>query len=283
MTYRRTNIDHKKPLITVLMPAYNMELHIDQAIESILDQTFHNFELIIIDDASSDKTRNIIKAYMKKDARIKMIINKKNLKLAGSLNEGIEKAKTQIIARMDPDDISDPERLITQFKFLKEHPRVAIVGTNIQIINNEGKIISKREYPTTSAELKKIMFRYSPFAHPAIMFRKNIFEEFGGYDETMKVCEDIDLWFKIGSKYEFANIPKILLTYRLLSTSGTHSNLKTVEILGFKIKFNAIYKYHYKPSIYDILYNLLEFISLWFIPDKIRIWSYNFLRSRKLI
>ncbi|MCL4415426.1 MAG: glycosyltransferase, partial [Actinobacteria bacterium] len=156
-----------------------MEHFIGQAIASILNQTFKDFELLIIDDSSTDKTRDIIKTYLKKDKRIKLIINKKNIKLASTLNKGIKEAKAEIIARMDPDDISNPDRLITQFNFFKKHPKVAIVGANIQIINTDGKPISTREYPTTSAKLKKIMFRYSPFAHPAIMFRKSTFEQFG--------------------------------------------------------------------------------------------------------
>lgn len=273
----------KKPLISILMPAYNSERFISEAIDSMLNQTFKDFEFLIIDDASTDKTRNIIRNYQKRDKRIRVITNKKNLKIAATLNIGINKAKSEIIARMDPDDISHPDRLFIQYQFLKSHPKVAIVGANIQIIGNGNKLLCKREYPTASVKLKRIMFRYSPFAHPAIMFRKKVFEEFGGYDETMAVCEDIDLWFKIGGKYEFANIPKTLLTYRLVPSSGTHSNLKTVEIIGFKIKFKAFYEYGYIPSFYDILYNLLELISLWITPVKIRIWAFNFLRSKKII
>lgn len=283
MTYSRINIGDKKPLITVLMPAYNMEHYIAQAIESILNQTFKNFEFIIIDDASLDKTPSIIKFYMKKDKRIRLITNRKNSKIAWTLNKGIKEAKGEIIARMDPDDISSSDRLLTQFNFLKKHPKVAILGSNIIIINAAGKVISKREYPTTSAKMKDLMFRYSPFAHPVIMFRKNIFEEFGCYDVNMTQAEDLDLWFKIGSKYEFATIPKTLLQYRILPSSGFHNNLKSVEISSFKIKLNAIFKYGYKVSAYDIFYNLIEFILLWFIPDKTRIWSYNYLRSKKLI
>lgn len=283
MTYRRKNTGDKKPLITVLMPAYNMEHYINQAIESILNQTFKDFEFLIIDDASSDKTRSVIKFYMKKDKRIRLIINKENSKIAWTLNKGIKEARGGIIARMDPDDISSPNRLLTQFNFLKKHPEVAIVGANIIIINGAGKVISKREYPETSVKMKALMFRYSPFAHPVIMFRKNIFEEFGCYDVKMEQAEDLDLWFKIGSKYEFATVPKTLLQYRILPSSGFHNNLKSVEMFSFKIKLNAIFKYGYKASTYDIFYNLMEFILLWFIPDNIRIWSYNYLRSKKLI
>lgn len=126
-------MQNRKPKITVLMPAYNMECYISQAIESILNQTFRNFELLIIDDAFKDQTSNIVKSYAKKDKRIRLIINRENLKLATTLNKGIKKAKADIIARMDPDDISHSDRLRSQFEFLKKHPKVAIVGANFKI------------------------------------------------------------------------------------------------------------------------------------------------------
>ena len=126
------------------------------------------------------------------------------------------------------------------------------------------------------------MFRYSPFAHPTVMFRKKILEEFGGYDPNMIPCEDIALWFKIGVKYDFGNIPRTLLRYSVSKKSGSHYNLRYTELLGFKIKLNAIKDLGYRPSLYDIVYNLLQFLSLWIVPTNARIKLYNALRSRRL-
>lgn len=273
----------KKPAISVIMPAYNAEIFVERAIESILHQTFQDFELIIINDASNDRTLSLIKKYAKKDKRIRIINNKFNLQIAASLNKSISKARSNIIARMDADDISGLERLGIQYEYLKKNPDVVIIGTDIAIIDVQGNSISKREYPSSSKDLKRLMFRYSPFAHPVVMFRKDVFEECGGYDIKMVPCEDIDLWFKIGCKYKFGSISKPLLQYTLINTSNSHKKLKGLELLGFKIKFNAILKYGYRPSLYDIIYNLGEFTSIWFMPSKLRIWLYNFLRSRKLI
>ncbi len=273
----------KKPLISIVMSAYNVEEYISQAIESILCQTFKDFELIIIDDHSTDNTLGIIKDFVKKDPRIKIVNNRKNLKIAASLNKGIKLSKSEIIARMDPDDIAHPDRLRRQFNFLRNNPNIAVVGSNILVINPEGKLISKREYPTTSKELKKVMFKYSPFAHPVIMFRKKVFDEFGGYDMKTVPCEDIALWFKIGSKYEFASIKKPLLKYRLIKTSGSHSNLKRLELIGLKLKINSVLKYNYRFSVGDIVYNFLEYSSLIFMSDRFRIWFYEQLRRRRII
>lgn len=272
-----------KPLVSVVMSVFNKDRYLHKAIESILGQTFRDFEFIIVNDASSDKTLPIIRSYMRKDKRIRLINNDHNLKIAHSLNIGISNALADLIARMDADDIALPQRLENQYLFLKKHPAVAIVGTNILIIDENEKEIWKRGYPTRSRDIKKIMFRYSPFAHPTVMFRKKIFQEFGGYDPRMIPCEDIDFWFKIGAKYNFGNIPKTLLKYTLSSASGSHYNLRDTELLGFKIKINAIRKLSFRPSIYDIFYNLLQFLTLWFMPTDTRIKLYNALRSRGLI
>lgn len=273
----------KKPLISIVMPVFNAEKTISKSIESILSQTVKDFEFIIVNDFSKDKTLEIINLYKKKDSRISIINNSRNLRIANSLNVGVLTAKADLVARMDGDDISVSTRLEEQYLYLKHHPKVGIVGTNISIIDNEEKEIWKREYPTKSEDLKKVMFRYSPFAHPTVMFRKRIFEEFGGYDPKMVPCEDIDFWFKIGVKYEFGNIPKTLLKYTSVSATSSRYNLRKTELLGFKIKINAIKNLGYWPSVYDVIYNLLEFLTLWMMSDDIRIKFYNFLRSRRLI
>lgn len=264
------------------MPAYNAELYIARAIESILNQSFQDFELIIIDDRSSDSTVKIAEKYSKLDSRIRLYLNKTNLKIARTLNKGIFLAKSDLIARMDADDISDKKRLELQYRFLNTNPNVAIVGSYMHVVDGYGNIIAKRTYPTNSDEMKKVMFRYSPFAHPAVMYRKKVVVNFGCYDYKL-ACEDTDLWFKLGSKYEFANIPEFLLKYTLIQTSNSYGILKKIELDGLKIKIQAIIRYHYHPSFYDFLYNIGEYSTLWIMPPKFRIWLYTKLRSAEII
>ncbi|MBL7036436.1 glycosyltransferase family 2 protein [Candidatus Microgenomates bacterium] len=271
-----------KILISVVMPAHNAESFIAQAIESMLQQTFSEFELIIIDDCSNDKTGQIAWSYAKKDSRIRVYRNKKNLNIAGTLNRGIKLSKADFIARMDADDISSPERLKIQYKLLSKRKKLAIVGANMEIIDENDQKISKRDYPTKSADLKRVMFKYSPFAHPVVMFKKSAVLEFGGYDEEKVPCEDIDLWFKLGSKYNFASIDKYLLGYRVLPDSLSKYDLKYLEKLGFSIKLNAIKKHGYTPRVYDVVYNLAQFVTLW-MPAKSRIAIFDFFRSRGII
>ena len=272
-----------KPLISVVMPAYNAQKFISSAIESILDQTFKNFELIIINDCSADNTRSIVKSFAKKDPRIKLIDNKTRLNIAASLNKGISMASSNIIARMDADDISIPNRLELQYKLITSDKNIAVIGANIIVMDLNENEIAIRSYPTTSEKLKACLFKYSPFAHPVVCFRKDMSDSVGGYNPKYSPTEDLDLWFRLGVKYKFESVKKPLLKYRLYKNSSSNKSLKSLEILVFKIRFDAIIKLGYRPSFFDLIYNLLQFITLWFTPEKYRGMIYNFLRNNDLI
>lgn len=276
-------VNNIKPLISVVMPARNAQKYIGKSIESILSQTFKNFELIIINDCSTDKTLAIIKSFSKKDFRIRIINNEKRLNIARTLNKGISLAKSNIIARMDADDIAFSRRLERQYKTIDSSKNISVIGSDIVIMDANGSEIGIRNYPHQSKKLKKCLFRYSPFAHPVVMFKKDMFEEVGGYNPKYSPTEDLDLWFRLGSNHEFKSIPEPLLKYRIYEKSSSHKAIRDLEILVFKIRFDAILKYGYRPSSYDIIYNFFQFITLWFTPSKYRIKIYNLLRGNNLI
>lgn len=269
--------------ISVVMPAFNSEKTIRRAIDSILNQTFEDFELIVVNDNSTDGTKDIVKKYIKRNKNVRLINNKTQMGVSGSLNKGFKYSNAQLIARMDADDYSDPRRLELQYETLNKNPKVAVVGADMKIVNEQGKLIFTRKYPTKSKDLKKVMFRYSPFAHPVVLMKKDVFEKCGGYDMDLKLCEDVDLWFRIGKDYDFASIPKYLLIYSQTMSSNTNKKLKNQEIMNLRIRLKAIFDYGYKPSLCDIFYNFIQAATLWFMPPKIRIWTYNFLRSNKII
>jgi len=279
----KLNMRKNKPLISVVMPAYNAHKYIKSAIESILGQTLKRFELIIVNDCSTDETLPIIRSYSKKDSRIKIINNNKRLDIALSLNKGVGIASSNIIARMDADDIAFPNRLELQYKLINSSRNIGVVGANIEIMDEVENVIATRSYPTSSNKLKSCLFRYSPFAHPVVFFRKNMFEKVGGYDPKYSPTEDLDLWFRLGSKSEFRSINETLLKYRLSVKSSSHSIIRDLELLVFRIRLDAIVKYGYRPSLYDLIYNLFQFSTLWFTPAKYRIKIYNLLRNKNLI
>lgn len=269
-----------KPEISVVMPAYNAEEYVTEAIESILNQTFTDFEFIVVNDASTDKTLDIITAFAQKDKRIKIINNQKNLYIAGALNKGIEAAQGKYIARMDADDVSMPNRLQSQYDLLEQDSGIAVAGGNILLIDKNGKDIGYRTYPATNKELKARMFKHSPFAHPTTMYRRDVFNEFGGYNPVWSPSEDIDLWFKIGSKYKFASVPEYIFKYRYFSDSSSNKKIRHVELITLQMRYNAMRILGYKPGLTDIIFNILQFVTLWIIPAKVRMQMFNLIRNK---
>lgn len=264
------------------MPVYNAESYLKDSIASILSQSLQNFELLIIDNDSTDNSMSIIKLF-KKDARVKVLRYSSSHNIADVLNFGIKHSSAEIIARMDADDVSYKERLEKQYRLISQSEKIAVVGANIGIIDKQGVKISERTYPSSSVELKRCLFRYSPFAHPVVMFRKKAVDFVGGYNPKYSPTEDLDLWFRLGRYFEFCSVPEVLLDYRVYQHSSSHKILRDLEKLVFEIRMAGLLKYGYKPSFYDVVYNFLQFFTLWFMPPVLRIALYNFLRNKNLI
>ncbi len=194
------------------MPIYNCELYVAEAIESILNQTFADFEFLIIDDCSTDNSLKIAQSYT--DNRIKITTKDKNTGYTESLNYGIGIAKGKYIARMDGDDISFPERFAKQVSFLDENPNVILCGTLYQIIGNTK--VSK--HPITHEEIKVTLISACCIAHPTVLIRKIVFDNYKVlYDVTKEPAEDYDLWSRLVFLGEMSNIGEVLLYYRVHS------------------------------------------------------------------
>lgn len=198
------------PKISVLMPVYNCELYIKEAVESILNQTYTNFEFIIIDDASTDKTVSIIKTY--NDSRIQLIEKSLNTGLTNSLNKGLKLAKGRYIARMDGDDISLPERFEKQIAFLDNNPDISLCGSSYKVIGSD---IVKR-LPEHNEDIKLGLLRGNCMVHSSVMIRKQILDEFSiVYDVSKEPAEDYDLWVRLLSFGKLHNLQEALLNYRV--------------------------------------------------------------------
>ncbi|WP_071530750.1 glycosyltransferase [Selenomonas sp. CM52] len=200
-------------MISVIMPVYNQQNFIGAAIESILAQTYSNFELIILDDGSTDDSLKIIRSYT--DPRIRVVWGKGNRKLVPPLNDGIRMARGKYVARMDSDDISLPRRFEEQVGFLEAHPDVDICGTFFRTIGRGINYVAS--YPIEHNDIKLAQMFFCSFAHPAIMIRRStILEKNLFYDEAFLYAEDYDLWSRMAWEgCVFYNIPKVLLRYRV--------------------------------------------------------------------
>jgi glycosyltransferase involved in cell wall biosynthesis len=209
------------PKVTVLMPIYNGEKYLRDAIESILSQTFKDFEFLIINDGSTDSSVKIIESY--DDPRIRLVNNESNLKLVLTLNKGLLLSRGEYIARMDCDDISYPKRLELQVKFMDSQTKVGISGTWVETIGDQTGIIFR--YPTDSKKIQSRLLFDSPLAHPSVIFRKTFVERFKlKYEVEDLYAEDWSMWQKCSFIFPISNIPIVLLKYRITEQSMSRSN-----------------------------------------------------------
>lgn len=207
------------PRVTVLMPVYNAENYLAEAIESILDQTFTDFEFLIIDDGSTDRSIEIVNSY--KDHRILLVKNEYNLGLVTTLNQGLSLAKSKYIARMDADDISLSNRLQIQVGYMEAHPAIGVCGSWVTTIGDCPNHVWC--YPTEHARIQTELLFTSRLAHPSVMMRRALLEKHGlFYDKDYLHAEDWQLWRRCSFKFPLANIPQVLLKYRINSSGVSH-------------------------------------------------------------
>lgn len=268
----------KNPRISVLMPVYNCENYLHTAIRSILDQTFKNFEFVIVDDRSTDGSWRIIKEYAKKDQRIVAVRNKKHLRTTKTLNRGLRLIKSKYVVRMDADDWSYLNRLQKQFEFMEKHPEVGVSGGAIEVCNSNLKVLNMRKYPLSDTALRKIIFRYSPFAHPATIWRRLLLERVGGYNENIPLSQDYELYFRVGKICKFANLPDILLKLRVHNDSDSIIRGRYQEQYAIYTRIKAFLEFDYNMTFRDKVYTFLQILSMVVIPPKIKFWLFNFLR-----
>lgn len=224
--------------VSIIMGAYNEEKNIGKCIESILKQSFSDFELIICDDCSTDNTRKVIEFYANKDNRIKLITNERNLKVAASLNKCLEYSKSEYIAIMDADDICLEGRFLKQVNFLDEHPEYEMVGGGARIFdgNNISDLRLPKEYPS-----KNDVIYGPPFIHPTIMIRRNVLLSLKGYDTSDRTIrgQDWDLWFRFFSKnYNAYNLQEPLIVYSETKEGLKKRTFKT-SIMYYKTAING--------------------------------------------
>ena len=198
-----------KPQISVTMPVYNAEEYLQEAMEGILNQSFTDFEFLIIDDASIDNSPEIIQGF--DDKRIKLIRNEKNIGLPESLNKVLKQARGEYIANQDADDISLPNRFTEQIAYFEAHPEVALLGTSSYIIDGKGKIIRKE---IASSNPGKHLRKAMPFVHSSVMLRREVIDQLGGYNELSKYSHDYELLLRIARHHNIKSLKQVLCKKR---------------------------------------------------------------------
>jgi len=250
------------------MSVYNGEKYLREAIDSILNQTFTDFEFLIVNDGSTDRTAEILRSY--DDARIKIINNEENIGLTKSLNKGLGMARGEYIARMDADDVAIPERLEKEFEFMESHLDYAAVGTLIKILDKNSKVIGSVDKPTEDDQIREFLKKDNCIAHGSAMIRNVCLQDVGLYDESMEKAQDYDLWLRLSEKYKLFNIPEYLCMWRSHedSISAKHSNEQMHFVEMAKARANGrreMQRAHYsnKPKFSVLManYNNSKYIA----------------------
>jgi len=208
--------ENKAPALSVVMPVYNAEQYLAEAVDSILQQTFTDFELIAIDDGSTDGSGALLETYADRDDRV-CLISRENRGLVATLNEGIDRAKAPLVARMDADDICYPERFAIQMAYMAEHPDVLCLGGRFELIDGENRLLTQlTEAPLDDAGIQqKLLSGVCVISHPSVIFRRDAVIDAGYYDPDTMLAEDLDLWLRLGERGKLAIVPEIVLRYRV--------------------------------------------------------------------
>ncbi len=270
-----TTHSNAQPLVSVIIPAYNCSEYINDALESISNQTYKNIEIVVVDDRSTDGTWELINQYKSKENRLRPFRNSKNLKIAKTLNRAISESKGKYLARMDGDDIKLPTSIEKQVAYMESNEGVVIVGTNAYICDEKMNKINEREYAVSDDAIRIKIFRYSPFTHASILLRASAVPD---NPYQLDWVEDYDLYFRLGKEGKFANIPEPLYLIRTHADSVSQSKVRTQEFRTLYIRLKAVFEYGYTMSFGDKLYFFMQLMSMFLIPSRFKFWIFNALR-----
>lgn len=201
--------------VTFVMAVYNGRISISATIDSILSQTWSDWDLLVIDDASTDETSEQLQSFASRDPRIAVLRTPTNLGLATCLNLGWHKAQGDMIARIDADDLCMPVRLEHQVEFMLAHPEVSVLGTAAELVDEQGRPLGVAFRPEHHRELAARIYKENPFIHPSVIVRRRFFEVVGGYDEKLRRSQDYDLWLRGYRHFQYGNLQEPLIRYRV--------------------------------------------------------------------
>lgn len=250
------------------MAAYNMEPYIVAAIESILAQTFGDFELIIVDDGSTDGTGAIVEQYRCRDGRVRVLSMKRNRGGSYARNLAILRARGTFIAVMDADDISLPGRLEKQVRFLQAHPEVGVVGCNIVYMDERSVPLWERRYWLDDAAIRKHIFVACPLCVGACMMQRDVIVRAGMHDATYRHAEDYEWFFRLGRVTRFANIGEPLYQYRVHPRSTSRRYMRVQARTTIRIRAEFFGEYH--ATLWDRCYQALDIFALYCLPPGLK-------------
>jgi glycosyltransferase involved in cell wall biosynthesis len=253
------------PTLSVLLPVFNGATYVESTIESVLSQSYSDFELLVLDDGSQDATPQILERCARRDPRLR-IFRHENHGVGYTLQRGLSECGGRYVALIGADDLALPGRFEKQVSFLETNPDYVFVGGYLQIIDTGGRVIGLRRYPATDRNLRRTMLLYNPFGAPAAMFRREDALAAGGFTSRFWTCEDYDFFLRLAKRGKVANLTEALVSYRL------HSNaVKATQTLRqlrdtLATKRAAYTEYGYRPSLIARVTDLALAVMTWLPP-----------------
>jgi len=274
----------ERPLVSIVIATHNGEKYIKRAVESALNQSYKNIEIIIVDDGSNDGTGRILSALKNSNSKINIYKNPHNFGFAESLDIGIGKAKGKYIARLDDDDFwSDSQKNEKQINFLEKHSDYVLVGSGMTKIDGSGKVIARFLFPEQDQEIKTSILVDNDFVHSAVVFRKDIFEKIGGYDKKFDFFADWDLWLKFGKEGKLYNFQEFFVYYLDKEYGSGYKSRNDAIRRKIFLKIELINKYRkdYAGFHKALFLHIAIYISS-FIPFRVKFWPI-LLKIRSLV
>lgn len=274
---------NNNPKISVVLPVYNAVGFLKDCLESILNQTYQDFEFIIVDDHSTDGSYEILEQYAKRHKKIKLFRNKKNKGVSEAVKKAISLSRGEYIARMDADDISFPTRFEKQIDYLEKNKKTVALGGQCLTIDENNKITGTKTFPNSFEDIYKYIFHFIPVQQPTLMIaRKRLPKNFTYYIDGMNTAEEVELIFKLFKYGKVENMDEILLLYRVHDKNTSMQNVKETFLLTLLARIKAIFKYQYKPTKTGILYTFIQTIIVLTLPQKFIVFLYKIIRNTPL-
>ncbi|HYH04916.1 MAG TPA: glycosyltransferase family 2 protein [Bacillota bacterium] len=267
------------PQISILLPVYNTGQYLAECLESICRQTFVYFEVIAVDDGSSDNSLEILLEYSRKDPRIKVFRNETNRGVCYSLNHALKKATAGLVARVDSDDVIMDDRLAKQYAYFQTHPDCLVLGGQVQYINEQGAITGQSAFPLEDAKIKGNFFNFQAIADPTVMINRQLIpEQLLFFDEKLPLAEGLDLYFRLERYGLFANLADVIVLYRQRAGSLVTTDLKRTFYYIHQVRRTAVREYGIKAPLGSELISFCQKIAVAILPFQLLIRIHDWVK-----
>ncbi len=271
-------IENKQPLVSVLIPVFNGTEYLDEAIQSVLNSNYKNVEVILVDDGSSDQSKNKCQHYHDRYPNVHFYGFKTNKGMTRCLNFGVKKAKGKYIARLNQDDIMVKDRLTRQVSFLERNLEYVVVGGAIQLFTNDNPHYDTVHFPKTDHSIRAQWLTLSPYADPTVMYRKQAWQQTEGYSQYFWPADDVHMWYQLGNYGKLANLDRILTKVRWHDGCGSILSHRRQMIKTWQVH-NWAAEFIQSPTVCQRLFWLGQLIAGYFFPPQFNWWVYRFLRK----